>query len=160
MPTSEFLRKLRLINSNFCAPNDSIFPYIVQNAKVVGLYLGDPSFDIGRTTKDKHAKFICSMPADFIPEFTQIGPKGVIVARGWRSVLAKIMSERLAPVAALEAVFASSMSRDGRDAACPRCRKEGQITKGEGASGLCSLHEYTRTTMAEAERSKREFDCA
>lgn len=160
MTTAEFLRKLRLINRNFCAPSDSVFPYLVQGAKIVGLYLGDPTFDVTRTGKDKNAKFICSIPADFIPEFTQIGPKGVIITRGWRSVFQKLVKSNVLKTEVIERTFTVTLGREGVDVMCPRCRKDGNMVRGEGASGLCQTHEYTRVAMTYVERSKCELNSA
>lgn len=151
-PTGELLTKLRRVNAQLHAPSDGIFPYLVQGARIVGLYWGDPANVDWTTGQRKQVKFICSMPADFVPEFTQVGPQGVIIAKGWRAVLEKTMKAGAATRAALELEFGTTLAREDRDVACPRCRENGQVVRGEGASGLCAHHEYVRVATAYRER--------
>lgn len=142
--TPELLCKLRRVNPALHAPSDTMFPYLVKGAKLVGLYWGDPgNCDFSRTGWRKKARLICSMPADFVPEFTQIGPDGLIIARGWRSALEKVIRSGAATRAALEMEFGTVLSREGSDdGACWHCRKEGKTTPPNGGKeGMCDLHD-------------------
>jgi hypothetical protein len=92
------------------------------------------------------------MPADFVPEFTQLGPKGMIIARGWRSVFEKCIKAGAVTAYDVERTFNVSLARIGKDVMCPTCRKHNLKIKGEGASGLCSRHQYAQAQVAYQER--------
>jgi hypothetical protein len=64
------------------------------------------------------------------------------MAKGWRSVLEKVVKAGAAKRSALERIFKVTLDISGNDVLCATCRKGGKKIRGEGASGLCRVHNY------------------
>jgi hypothetical protein len=109
---------------------------MVSGGQEVGLYLGNPG--------NEARALITALPVGLLPEWTQIDPKGRIIAKGWRAVLEKVVKSGAAPRRAIERVFKVNLDITGKDSLCPKCRTAGKRVRGEGASGLCRHHDNVR----------------
>ena len=124
----EILRRLRILNPLITAPLNANALAVAKTA----LWLGDPATP-GNIP-------ICAMPIGVVPEFTQIAPNGTLIARGWRSVLDRVIKRRAATRGQLERAFGYISEADGLDKNCVKCRKLGNTVRATSHGGLCNVH--------------------
>jgi hypothetical protein len=148
MTSTDLIKGLRLCNPNLTVPDPSVFTwYPLQASGHTSLWLGEPF----------KGKKITVFRLGAIPEWTQIDPKGLIIARGWRSVLSRVIRSRAVSLSAVERVFKISMDVGGPDASCPQCRREGLgIIPATSASGMCNTHDHAWKQIARAKREKKD----
>ena len=146
------LKGLRLCNVNLHAPlpdaYDTWFPGKAQG--MTALWLGQPS--------TPGSKKICAFHLGIMPEFTQIGPDGEILRRGWRSVLRKVITARAATKRTVNRVFKIDIDTDGEDPSCSRCRMEGRTTKADSAGNLCTLHANVKKDALRMAEARKEME--
>ncbi len=93
-----------------------------------------------------------------IPEFTQIGPHGDIIAKGWRAIFEKVVRCKAASRKAIEKKFRVNLELGDPDTVyCGKCRISGQFVKSENASGLCYMHELTRKDVLRWQQRKAQM---
>jgi hypothetical protein len=105
------------------------------------------------------AKKITAYTPGPIPEWTQIGPFGDIIAKGWRAIFYKVVRSGAATRAQIEKEFNVSLAVLGRERRlCPRCMRESgarRPTNG-GARGLCDFHDDVVRDAAAIQRKRAE----
>ncbi len=110
------------------------------------LWLGDPG---GANRK------ITGFAYGAIPEFTQLGPHGDIITKGWRAIFQKVVRCKAASRKAIEIRFRVNLSLGDKDTVyCGRCRRDGQFVKSENMSGLCNLHDAVQKDVLRFQERK------
>ena len=137
----DIVRGLRIVNPRICVPDSSTF---ASFPGMTSLWLGEPWA--------KGSKYLGAFHLGAVPEFTQIGPDGKMIAKGWRSIFDRIIKNRLATQAAIERVFRINLDYAGTDSLCVRCAREGiRRDHDGGARKMCAIH---NDVYAGVERSK------
>lgn len=152
MTSTDLVKGLRMCNPNLTVPDPSVFPwYPLQANGHTTLWLGEPF----------KGKKITVFRLGAIPEWTQVDPQGLIIARGWRSVLSRVIRTKCATQAAIERVFKISMEIVGVDNSCPQCRREGKgLVKATSATGMCDTHDHLLKQISKARRNKKDAPIA
>lgn len=84
-----------------------------------------------------------------IPEHNQMNSKGLMIARGWKSVLWRVVNTRCATKAAIERIFKLSLdTHEPGKSWCTQCKLNNKFERAYSASGLCEDHEVARKTAA------------
>ncbi len=99
---------------------------------------------IGDEPGGPRARKITAYTPGPIPEWTQIGPFGDLIAKGWRAIFAKVVRTGAATHRQIEREFKLSLTVDGKEKKlCPRCIRESGARRRNngGARGLCTFHE-------------------
>lgn len=91
---------------------------------------------------------ITAFPLGTIPEYSQLGPNGQLIVKGYRAIFEKCIQSGFVKRKAVEQHFGIVLSYDGTDGSCPQCRKEGNITGAAHLSGLCEDCEDIRLMVA------------
>ena len=152
LTSTELVKGLRMCNPNLMVPDPSVFTWYPGQANGhTSLWLGEPF----------KGKKITVFRLGAIPEWTQVDPKGIIIARGWRSVLVKVIRSGVASKRDVERIFKIDMSVAGEDNHCPQCRREGLgFVKPNGKWGMCDTHSSAWSQIAKAKRQKKEAPLA
>ena len=152
MMSSDLIKGLRNCNNNLTVPDPSVFPWYPGQAN------GHTSMWLGEPFKGKK---ITVFRLGAIPEWTQLDPNGMIIERGWRSVLSKVIRSKAVTKASVERVFRLSMDIAGPDNCCPQCRREGLgFVTPNGKSGMCDTHTHAYSQVANANRQKKDAPLA
>lgn len=152
MSATDLLKGLRMCNVNLHAPLPDAYGtwFPGKSAGMTSLWLGQPSMP--------ESKKICAFHLGIIPEFTQVGPDGEILRRGWRAVLRKAIGARAVTKRAVNRVFKIDIDTDGDDPSCTHCRIEGRLTKADSAGNLCSLHANVKKDAARMVEARKESE--
>lgn len=139
-----------MLNSRVCIPLPEQYRewYPGKAAGQTVLWLGQPA----APGSDK----ICAFHLGMIPEWTQVAPGGVMIARGWRSILDLCIRRRVASRRAVERVFKISMDIGGRDGFCRICRKDGLKSPVDGKSDRCEAHRDAQRNLQQHRERKKE----
>lgn len=105
------------------------------------------------------SKSISAMNIGDIPEWTQVDDKGMIIAKGWRAILKKVVQARAARKEAIERVFRVSLDLTDKDGLCRTCIAEGQRRPVTSASGLCNFHDSALDAAKAADEGRKEAEC-
>lgn len=141
LTTVEIIRGLRRCNPRIFAKCNHVMQEAATHLLRVGvqgitsIWFDDPV---------RGAKKITALPVGVIPEFTQIGPTGMVEALGWRKIFEKVVKSKATTRRKIEREFKVVLDSDGSDGSCTGCRKEGKLSRAEHASGLCVDHESVR----------------
>lgn len=163
MSHHDLMKGLRQCNNNLSIPQPDVMGW--YPGKVTGhitLWLGRPW--LGCVTGCTHActhkadggKKITTFHLGVLPEWSQVGPDGEIMRRGWRSVLAKVIKSGAATKRTVHRIFKCNLDYDDWDGYCDKCRAEGKFEKADTASKLCDLHEMARKTYVAAKQQQAE----
>ena len=128
MTHAEIIRRLKQANSNLYAPEN----WHTWGANKTSLWIGVPL--------QPGSLKVCAFQLGAIPEWTQIGPDGMIISRGWRSILERCIQMRAARQDVLERLFHVTLGLSGRDGNCVKCRRQGKIVGATSAGNLCDMH--------------------
>lgn len=152
MSSADLVKGLRMCNANLTVPDPSVFTwYPLQASGHTTLWLGEPF----KGTK------VAAFRLGAIPEWTQIGPDGLIIARGWRSVLSRVIQLKMVTQPAIERVFKINMDIVGADNSCPQCRREGLgLIRATSATGMCDTHDHLLKQISKARRNKKDAPIA
>jgi hypothetical protein len=155
MSPRDLVRGLRQCNPGLCIPLPEHYDgwYPGKGAGQTCIWWGKPPTKVEKTDALK----ITSFWLDVIPEFTQLGAKGKIIRRGWRSILEKCIKSGAITAPQVERVFKIRLDYDGKDKLCPTCLRRGQRNKATGASGLCDMDEQVRKFTRIARAAKEEM---
>jgi len=84
-----------------------------------------------------------------IPEFSQIGPEGLVIVKGWKAIFERCISCRVTTRNRIEQVFGVSLDyHEKTDATCISCLKErGSIVKTSAPGALCFNHQGVRDAV-------------
>lgn len=148
MTSQDLIKGLRRCNAKLSVPDPSVFPWYPLKAS------GHTTLWYGEPFKGRKITVFRLGP---IPEWTQIGPDGLIIARGWRSVLSRVIRSRAVSKHTIEHVFKINMDVCEQDDACPQCRREGLgIVLATSASGMCDTHDHALKQIQKAKRAKKD----
>lgn len=152
MNSTDLVKGLRICNPNLTVPDPSVFPwYPLQATGHTSLWLGEPF----------KGRKITVFRLGAIPEWTQIDPKGLIIARGWRSVLSRCIRARVVTKTTVERVFKVDMTVSDPGPVCPQCRREGLgNVPATSASGMCNTHDHAWKQIENAKRQKKDAPLA
>lgn len=152
MSSADLVKGLRRCNSNLTIPDPSVFTwYPLQAQGHTSLWLGEPF----------KGRKITVFRLGTIPEHTQLDPNGLIIARGWRSVLSRCIRARVVSKLDVEREFRISMDIEGSDGTCIQCRREGLGTvPATSASGMCDTHDHVLAQVNRARRQKKDAPLA
>jgi hypothetical protein len=150
MPSSDLICGLKLLNSRVVIPLPEHYAewYPGKRAGQTCIWLGPP----GHPKSSK----ICAFHLGMIPEWTQIAPGAVMIARGWRSILDLCIRRRVASKAAIERVFRVNMDVGGKDTLCRICRKDGLRSPVDGKADVCEAHRNAQMDLAVSRERKKE----
>jgi hypothetical protein len=150
MPSSDLIKGLRVLNPRIYIPMPEHYRewYPGQRAGQTCIWLGHPAAE----GSDK----ICAFHLGMIPEWTQVGPDKVMIARGWRSILDLCIRRRVAAKRAVERVFNVRMDIDGKDGLCRICRKDGLKSPVDGKADVCVAHRHAAMNLNQHRENKKE----
>lgn len=145
MTSTDLVKGLRRANPALSVPDPSLFEwYPLKSTGHTTLWLGEPF----------KGKKITVFRLGAVPEWTQLDPNGLVIARGWRSVLSRAIRSGAVSKHRIEHIFKINMDVCEKDDACPQCRREGLGTiLATCASGFCDTHD---TAFKQIQRAKRE----
>lgn len=103
-----------------------------------------------------NSKKISSIPFGVVPEFTQLGPTGDVIALGWRRIFEKCVKFGRIESAHIENAFKISMDKKGEDGFCFSCKKTGKLTRADSKGAQCSMHRQVLDTVAKATQAKAD----
>jgi hypothetical protein len=134
MSFADLKRGLLRANAKVVIPTPREFAHATGFCGLTAIYIGEPG--------NPFARQITSVRAGMIPEFTIIRPDGSIQTKGWRAILEKCVTARVATRARMERIFRVDLGSDRTAAArwCSRCQRAGKWTKPSGKDGLCDDH--------------------
>jgi hypothetical protein len=120
---------------------------------------------VGPENNAAASRKISSMPIGMIPEFTQLGPEGTVIALGWRRIFEKAMQVAGLNRGHVESAFGVTLTTEGRDGYCWSCKKQGKLTKATSKGQQCDFHRQVLDTAYRArqqkadEKEKRRLEC-
>lgn len=99
------------------------------------LWIGPP----GEETSQK----ITAINLGAVPEFTQIGPDGRTIVKGWRQIFEKVIKSGACSRISLERAFGVTLAYvEGTTLLCHACLRQGKRRRHNGGMlRLCKLHE-------------------
>lgn len=145
MLSTDLIRGLQIANSRIAVPAPTQALY--GRSGHTAIWLGEP--------KKPGSKMICAFHAGAIPEWTQLAPDGVVIARGWRAILDRCINVGVASRARLEQIFRVNLEVEGRTADCPKCAREGKRVRANGAAGMCDAHTQAFNNARKADTLRR-----
>lgn len=145
MTAADIIKGLRQCNANLFSPEPR------GNWDMRALWIGHPRAN----------KKVCALPAGPIPEFTQVGPGGAIIARGWRSILSRAIACKAVRQADVERVFKISVDTTQPEQICQQCLREGLGNHpANGKLGLCDTHDKLVRDEIGRQRTKKDAPLA
>ena len=88
---------------------------------------------------------ITSMRIGVLPEYTQQGPDGLEVCKGWRAILEKVIKCGAATRGQVEQAFGVTLALMPKSLMCQECLRRGKRRKHNGGvRQLCRFHENAR----------------
>lgn len=123
MHADKFIQKLHKLNSNL------VFERSVNYPRLTGIYVHHPITDLERLMGKEERRHVCGMESEWMPEFSQSHHKTERVpdtsnpgqmkdvrtftgeTRGWRTVLARLIRERLVSKELADKEFSISAGR-------------------------------------------------
>lgn len=147
MHHNDFMRRVRVCNPNLTIPDPSVHTwYPGKAAGQTAIWLGEPL----------KGKKITTFHLGIIPEWTQIDPQGLIIRRGWRSVLQRLIARRCITKLAAERAFHITLDLGKPSDICQQCLREGRgRVPTKAASRLCDTHDkLTKQVSLNRRRAK------
>lgn len=145
--STDLVKGLRRINPQLCVPLPEHYRwYPGQKMGMTTLWLGMPG----------EGKKISAFRLGPIPEFTQLGPTGQLVSKGWRQIMLRCMDAKVVTARQLEREFKVVLETDGRDGTCTKCRKEGRLIAATSDHRLCDIHAANVATVKKGRESRKE----
>ena len=134
MHSTDFLKAIRQCNPNLTTPDPSVHGwYPRKNVGHTTIWLGEPF----------KGRKITTLQLGIIPEWTQVDPQGLIISRGWRSVIQKLLQARCVTKRTIERVFKITLDLGKPNDICQQCLKEGRgRIPTKAASRLCDTHDH------------------
>lgn len=120
------------------------------------LFGQDTCLWVGGYNDKATSRKISSIPIGMIPEFTQLGPKGEVVALGWRRIFSKVRQVAKIPQAHIENAFGVSLEVQGSDGFCWSCKKVGKLVKATSKGQQCDFHRQVLDRVRQASRLKED----
>ena len=150
MLSSDLIRGLKILNPNLVIPEPDSYRewYPGKDQGMTCIWIGAPSAP--------GSKKVCAMHLGMIPEWAQIGPDKVMIARGWRDILDRCIRCGVMTKAAAERVFKVDLTIDGYDTLCRTCRLDGLRSPADGKSGLCLAHRGAQENVARQSENRAE----
>lgn len=88
---------------------------------------------------------ITAMRIGVLPEYTQQGPDGLEICKGWRAIFEKVISAGAASRNQIERAFGITLAPMPRSLLCQECLRKGKRRKHNGGvRQLCRFHENAR----------------
>lgn len=151
MSFADLKRGLQRANRNIVIPPPREFQHATGFCGLTAIYVGEPG--------NPFARQITAVRAGMIPEFTIIRPDGSIQTKGWRAILEKCVTARVATRAKMERIFRVDLGSDRTAAArwCSRCQRAGKWTRPTDARGLCDDHHDVANMVREMSGMRSEM---
>ena len=100
---------------------------------------------------------ITAINLTMVPEFTQEGPTGETIVKGWRQIFEKVIKAGAATRAELERAFQTTLYYSDDTVLCHGCTKAGRRRRHNGGVlRLCNLHEQAVRHAAEFLKAQAE----
>lgn len=91
------------------------------------------------------AQKITSMRIGVLPEYTQLGPDGLEVCKGWRAIFEKVIKSGAARREQIERAFGVTLALMPETLLCRECLRRGKRRKNNGGVHQnCKFHENAR----------------
>ena len=100
------------------------------------------------------SKKISSIAIGVVPEFTQLGPGGEVIALGWRRLFEKCIKVAKIKRAYIENAFSITLDISGEDGFCFSCKKAGKLNRATSKGTQCSMHRQVLDTVAKVKQDK------
>lgn len=146
MLCNDIVAKLKLMNSRLCLweqfPPELWWPGKDWAGTDWGvkttLWLGLPG--------EENSQKISAINAGTVPEYTQEGPDGKTIVKGWRQIFEKVIKSGAVTREQIEQAFGVSLVYSDDSVLCHGCTKQGKRRKHNGGVlRLCKLHEQVVT---------------
>jgi hypothetical protein len=132
MFTFEFIRRLKKLNRDLYLSSRG--NKIDESHVAVGLYLRggdrDESFysehdknladsemrrAVDELQQGARDKYLCAVPAGWVPEYSELSPSGKILARGWRAIVLILVHKKILDIHRARRVFGGSLGESDFD---------------------------------------------
>lgn len=142
MSFADLKRGLERANRRIVIPSPRDFHFSTGFTGLTAIFLGPP--------RQPGSRQITSVRAGMIPEYTIIRPDGTIQAKGWRAILEKCITAKVATRSRFETIFRIDLSVDRESLGkwCARCLRGGNWCAATSGP-LCDMHREIDQQQAE-----------